>query len=283
MPSISEIIIYPIKSLRGVSVHSAKLTDRGLKHDRRWMLIDSQNHFLTQRELPEMALIEVKILANGLQVKSPDNEDSLFIPFRTSGILSLENPETISTIEAWVFNDPVAVELCDHDAHDWFSCLLGIECRLVYMPESSRRELSSKYSSTNEINSLSDSMPILLTSLSSLDLLNGKLVVPVPMDRFRPNIIIFDSIAFEEDDYQSVEIAGLSFKVAKPCSRCTITTIDQLTGKTSKEPLKTLAKFRSFDHKVLFGIYLKVGSEGSLKVGDYLHLNKTLLPGRQKK
>lgn len=273
MPLISEIIIYPIKSLRGVSVHSAELTDRGFKHDRRWMLINSQNHFLTQRELPEMALIEVKILTDGLQVKSPINEDLLVIPFRKSDILSVEDPETSSTIQAWVFDDRVPVELCDQDAHDWFTKVLGERCRLVYMPDTSRRELSAKYSSTAEINSLSDSMPVLLTSQSSLDLLNEKLTLTIEMNRFRPNLIISGGAAFEEDNYKQVNIGELSFKVAKPCSRCTITTIDQLTAIGSKEPLKTLAKFRSFDHKVLFGIYLKVGSEGSIEVGDYLHFN----------
>ena len=273
MPSISEIIIYPIKSLRGVNVNSAELTDRGLKHDRRWMLVDSQNHFLNQRELPEMALIQVNILADGLEVKSADTLNSLFIPFNPAEILPVENSETGSTIEAWVFNDCVKVVLCDQLAHDWFSKVLDVKCRLVYMPDHSRRELKLKYSDKAEINSLSDSMPVLLTSQSSLDLLNEKLAVAIEMNRFRPNLIISGGAAFEEDQYKQVNIGNLNFKVSKPCARCTITTIDQFTGLISKEPLKTLSKFRSFDNKVLFGIYLKVGSQGAVQVGDCLQLN----------
>lgn len=277
MPSISEIIIYPIKSLKGLSVQSAELTNRGLKHDRRWMLIDSQNHFLTQRELPEMALIEVSILDDGLEVKSARIVDSLFIPCKKEGSLKVENSENSSTIETWVFEDRVKVELCNQNAHLWFSKVLGINCRLVYLPDYSRRELSSKYSSTGEINNLSDSMPILLTSNSSLALLNEWLESPIPMNRFRPNLIISGGSAFEEDDYKQVHIGELSFKVAKPCARCTITTIDQATGLSSKEPLKTLSKFRSFDHKVLFGIYLKVGSQGEIQVGNSLQIDRKSL------
>lgn len=273
MPTISEIIIYPIKSLKGVSVHLAELTDRGLKHDRRWMLIDSQNHFLTQRVLPEMALIQVNILADGLEVKSAKTKELLFIPFNPAGIQPLENSENSSTIEAWVFDDRLIVELCEQHTHDWFSKVLDINCRLVYMPDSSRRELSTKYSSTGEINSLSDSMPILLTSQSSLDLLNEKLTVAIEMNRFRANLIVSGIDAFDEDKYKQVKIGEHRFTVAKPCARCTITTIDQLTGQSSKEPLRTLSKFRSLGHKVLFGIYLKVGSKGFIQVGDSLQFN----------
>lgn len=268
MPVISEIIIYPVKSLKGVNVQTAELTDRGLKYDRRWMLVDADNRFLTQRELPAMALPQVSIHAEGLKVCAAGAEP-LFIPFDTQALAGHAGP---LLIETFVFEDRVQVEYCNPDADSWLSRVLGVTCRLVYMPDSSRRELSLKYSSSGELNSLSDSMPILLTSESSLALLNKKLELPIPMNRFRPNLVVSGGEAFEEDSYKSVGIAGHTFPVSKPCSRCTITTIDQADATHSKEPLKTLAGFRSAGRKVLFGIYLKVGGKGVIQVGDLLEV-----------
>lgn len=262
MPILSQIIIYPVKSLSGISVVSAELTDRGLKYDRRWMLVNEENRFLSQRDLPLMALVKVEVIRTGLRFSYPGSAHNLLVAFK---------PAHSETVEASVFDDLCTVQFCNSAADTWFTAVLGTYCRLVYMPDSSRREISEKYTSTHELNSLSDSMPVLLASRASLDLLNEKLDEAIPMNRFRPNLISTGGLAFEEDDYKAVNIAGLNLMVSKPCARCMMTTIDQQTGVSSREPLRTLGTFRKAGRKVLFGIYLKTGGGGSLTCGDQLY------------
>lgn len=261
MPVLTGLIIYPIKSLGGVSVTSAQLTDRGLQHDRRWMLVDLENQFLSQRRIPEMALVHISIEAGGLQVRAPGRIDPLLVPYHT------ENPETA---EAILFEKKVLVQFCSPEADNWFSAVLGQACRLVYMPEHSRRLVSEKYAFNQEITSLSDDFPVLLISQASLDELNSRLDLPLHMNRFRPNMIIEGSFPFEEDTYKQIAIGEVPFRAAKACARCQIITIDQEDATIGKEPLKTLSTFRTIDHKVKFGMYLLPESLGSLKLGDEL-------------
>ena len=152
----------------------------------------------------------------------------------------------------------------------WFSDNLRQECHLVFMDNESKRSIDNKYAVQNEQVSFADGFPYLIIGTGSLKDLNQRLATPVPMDRFRPNVVISTDAPFIEDDLEIFHLGEARFKRVKPCSRCIITTTDQLTGKRSKEPLKTLSEYRKFDQKVLFGQNLICLQEGLVKTGDIL-------------
>jgi uncharacterized protein len=262
MLQVSALYIYPIKSLGGIALQQTELTDRGLKHDRRWLLVDDQHVFLTQRKHPAMALLQVALTDGGLSV-FPKNEPSnqLVIPF-------INAPAEAITVTIW--DDTCTGWLISKTIDDWFTAQLGTPCHLVYMPDEALRAVDKKYATNNEITSFSDGYPILLISQASLDDLNQRLPVPVPMDRFRPNIVITGSAPYAEDELTLFSINNLRFAGVKLCARCVLTTIDQATGEAGKDPLKTLAGYRTRNNKVLFGQNLLHYGTGSIRVGDFL-------------
>lgn len=265
MLTISQLIIYPIKSLSGVNVSSAVLTDRGLAHDRRWMLVDAENHFLSQRELPVMALLQTAITAEGIKVIYKASKlDEITIPFTASG----------ETIEVKIWDDRCNAVLVDKTIDKWFTEKLRIDCRLVYMPDESVRLVDRSYAKENEITSFSDGYPLLLIGQASLDDLNSKMQASIPMDRFRPNIVFSGGNPFEEDTFEVFEVAKIQYKGVKLCSRCVVTTIEQATAAGGVEPLKTLATYRKHNNKIYFGQNLLHAGEGCISVGDLLTVLK---------
>jgi len=265
MLHISKLYIYPIKSLGGIPVNSAQVTSRGFKYDRRWMLVDGQNRFLTQREHPTMALIKVAIEADGLLV-SHQLYGSIKVPF-------IYNSVAKQSVTIW--DDITTGAYVSNEIDHWFSTVLGIKCRLIYMPDDSEREVDQRYAQPGMITSFADAYPFLLIGQASLDDLNKRLPAALPMDRFRPNIVFTGGGAFSEDLMNHITIAGISFYGAKLCSRCVMTTIDQQTGTKAKEPLKTLAGYRSKNKKILFGQNLVHQGEGFVTVGDTLDVLST--------
>ncbi|MEP7318241.1 MAG: MOSC N-terminal beta barrel domain-containing protein [Panacibacter sp.] len=261
MPEVSELFIYPIKSLGGISVNSATVTDRGFAYDRRWMLVDMQNHFLTQREFAQMALLQVTLNNNGLQVQHKINGAVLNIPF---------NSQTNETANTVIWDDECAAQFVQAEADAWFSDMLSVQCRLVFMPDSTKRLVEETYAKHKEVTSFSDAYPFLIIGQSSLDDLNSRLAEPLPMNRFRPNIVCTGSHAFEEDDIKHFTINSIDFYGVKPCARCAITTINQENGSTAKEPLKTLSTYRFKDNKVYFGQNLLHNGTGTVSVGDLI-------------
>lgn len=262
MLTISELYIYPVKSLAGIAVETAVVTSRGLQQDRRLMLTDSNNRFLTQREYPAMALLQPVMAANGLYIRHKKNElPSLFVPEPPAG----NQPLTVT-----IWDDSCEVIPYNTGVNDWFSRALGLDCRLVYMPENSLRAADKKYARNNEIVSFADGYPTLLIGQASLDDLNARLPAPVPMNRFRPNIVFTGGVPFLEDELARFTINGIEFAGVKPCARCVMTTIDQDQPVISKEPLKTLAGFRQKENKILFGQNLVHRGEGLIRVGDIL-------------
>jgi uncharacterized protein len=262
MMQVSALYIYPIKSLGGIALQQAELTDRGLKHDRRWLLVDDQYVFLTQRKHPAMALLQVAITETGLSVfpkNTPSNR--LIIPF-------INAPAEAITVTIW--DDTCTGWLISKTIDDWFSAQLGTPCHLVYMPDAALRAVDKKYAADNEITSFSDGYPTLLISQASLDDLNQRMPVPVPMDRFRPNIVITGAAPYAEDALSNFYINNLRFAGVKLCARCVLTTINQATGEMGKDPLKTLAGYRTRNNKVLFGQNLLHYGTGSIRVGDFL-------------
>ena len=247
---IEQLIIYPVKSLRGISLNSTQVEKRGLQYDRRWMLTDLDGQFISQRSHPILSLIEVAISEGNLLFTFLDKPaKTLTIP-----ALPLQKDTLINTR---VFDNTCKAIPMSQKADKWFSNILGCACRLVYMPEESKRLVNPMYATPADIVSFADGYPFLLISKASLADLNEKLEIPVLMNRFRPNIVVRGEAAFGEDNWKEFKVNNLHFKGIKPCARCTMTTIDQATGKSAgPEPLKTLATYRRKNNKVLFGLNL---------------------------
>jgi len=266
MLTVSELYIYPIKSLGGISLNSATLTDRGFEYDRRWMLVDDNNEFLTQREANGMALLKVQITQEGLLIQNSSVPgEQLLVPFE---------PSTAEITMVTVWSNHCRAQRVNDAADVWFSKQLGFSCRLMYMPDSTNRFVDSRYAHSKEITSFSDGYPLLLISQASLDDLNNRLPAPLPMDRFRPNIVFTGGTAFLEDSMKQFEINGITFFSVKPCARCLITTIDQQTGQKAKEPLKTLSTYRMKNNKIYFGQNLLFQGNGSITIGDTITIHK---------
>lgn len=259
MKKLSEIFIYPVKSLGGISVKEAEVTDRGLKYDRRWMLIDSSGMFLTQRTHPQMALIKVDVSKDTLFFRNIKNTDQFSV-----GI----NETTGKRINSIVWDDQVELLQVNTIADEWFSQNLNTRCKLVFMPEETKRLVDKSYAQSNEVTSLSDAYPFLIIGQASLDDLNSKLAEKLPINRFRPNLVFTGSAPFEEDTMKKFTIGGITFYGVKPCSRCVVTTIDQNTAQKKEEPLRTLASYRVFGNKVNFGMNLLHEGIGTIKIGD---------------
>jgi uncharacterized protein len=270
MFSISELHIYPIKSLGGISVNTARLTDRGLKYDRRWMLVDKNNRFLTQREFPAMALLQVNLANNGLEVHHKKiAEEILVIPFQ---------PGSDKMVMVDVWEDKCGAQFVSKEADEWISDMLAMHCRLVYMPDATNRRVDDRYAKNMDITSFSDGYPLLMIGQSSLDDLNSHLSEPLPMNRFRPNIVFSGGEPYEEDTMEHFSINGIDFFGVKLCSRCVITTIDQDEAIKAKEPLKTLAAYRLKDNNVYFGQNLLYRGEGEICTGDIIEIKKKKEP-----
>ena len=271
---LSEINIYPIKSLSGIALDESVVEKRGLRFDRRWMLVDENNQFLTQREFPKMATISLKLTENGLSVSTKNFED-LLVPFK---------PQDDKKIEVRVWQSLCEAILMEKSFGDWFSAVLQTNCRFVYMPDETERAVNPLFNRNDDIVSFADGYPFLVIGENSLDNLNEKLDDTIPMNRFRPNFVVKNSAPFAEDFWKKLQIGNAIFRVAKPCARCVITTVDQTEGFfTGKEPLKTLAGYRLakdiFPNKfsslgldknaVLFGQNLIAENFGeTIKIGD---------------
>jgi uncharacterized protein len=262
---LSEIWIYPIKSLGGIRLQSANVMEKGLQHDRRWMLIDSSNTFMTQRIYPTMALFKLEI------------QDSTCLPARQGFKISfrgdsIELPFIHSTIpteiKASVWDDHVNTFEVSKSFSDWFSEKLGIDCKLVSFPEKNSRPVDTQYKINNENVSLADGYPFLIIGQNSLNDLNKRLSNPVPMNRFRPNLVFTGGQPYVEDSWKQFTIGKNKFAGVKPCSRCVLTTVDQQTGEKGKEPLATLAKYRQRENKIYFGQNVLAIDQYEIHEGD---------------
>ncbi len=250
MPIISELYTYPIKSLGGISLQNTYLDKFGLTMDRRFMLIDSHNKFMSQREIPELALFRLKFEQSGFTVEHMNHKNQEII-------INIKTEQADKELNVQIWDDNVVAESTSNNIDTWFSDMLHTKVRLVQMPDRGIRQVDTRYAPEGTMTAFSDGFPILLISQASLDDLNDKLLAndtpKITMDRFRPNIVVSHTAAFEEDTWQNFQINGIKFTCAKPCARCIVTTINQQTAIAGKEPLKTLATYRKFENKVLFG------------------------------
>lgn len=258
MIRVSGLFVYPVKSCAGLSVDRAVVGPTGFDLDRQWMVVGNDGRFLSQREHPKLALVRTSATGDSLRLAAPD-----------SGKLEVAlEREPGPTVRATVWKDECAVLDEGREAAAWFSEYLGVAARLVRLADDDARPLGTTAAQPGDRVSFADAYPFLLLSEASLDGLNRRLSLPVPMDRFRPNIVVEGCGAHAEDRWRHVRIGEVDFRVAKPCSRCVVTTTDQQTGKTGREPLQTLATYRLEDGEILFGQNLVHGGRGVVGVGD---------------
>lgn len=250
--------MYPVKSCRGVAVPALELDRLGPVNDRRFMLVNEAGRFLTQREHHALALVAATITPEALELEAPGRERLT---------IELGRPRDRRGVVVWRFETESFD--CGELAAAWFSGYLGANVRLVEFDRDGFRAANPAHAPEGSSAGLfSDGYPVLLATEASLADLNSRLPEPVPMNRFRPNVVISGSKAFEEDGWTELRIGEVTFRVAKPCERCVVTTVDQGTGLAGKEPLATLAKFRKRDGTVHFATNLVHRSTGTLRVHD---------------
>lgn len=258
--TLSEIWVYPVKSLGGIRLTKALTEERGLRYDRRWMIIDEENVFITQRAHLKMALIDVALEEGGLKIYlRADPADFVLVPYQ---------PVTALPVTVQVWDDTAEALTVSDEADAWLTRQLDMKLRLVVMPDSTERKADPRYARHNENVSFADGFPYLVISQASLDDLNGRLAEPIEMRRFRPNFVITGTEPFAEDQWKHITIGDLRFEVVKPCARCVLTTINPETAEKGAEPLKTLASYRRNGNKILFGQNVTVQDFGELNVGD---------------
>jgi hypothetical protein len=255
---ISAITIYPVKSLAGNSVEDAEVVETGFRDDRSWMIVGEDGVFITQRQHPMLALIRTEVTEAGIRLSVP-GRDSI-------EVTAVDDGHSVP-VEVW--EQPCNGVDQGSAAAELFSEYLGRPCRLVRMHAGFRRRIKPKYYSGEDASlRFADSMPFLLISEASLADLNRRLDEPVPMDRFRPNLVVSGGNAFQEDAWKRIRVGGVLMQVVKSCVRCEITTIDQETGVKGIEPLETLGTYRTGAKGVLFGRHLLHESLGNIRVGD---------------
>ncbi|MGV3709720.1 MAG: MOSC domain-containing protein [Gemmatimonas sp.] len=271
---ISALYRYPIKSTAGIPVDHLALDELGAVDDRRWMLVDDHNRFMTQREIGSLALVRSSVTGDGLRLEAVGHSP-----------LDVRTPASeVHEQQSLIWDDMVAVQDAGDAAAQWCSAVTGVKCRLVHLAASAERPLHPKYAGAvdpaNRHVSLSDGAPLLIVSEASLVLLNEHMaargLAPVGFDRFRPNVVLTGATAHEEDTWRAIEIAGITIGVGTPCPRCVMTTVDQsvgvrasaLNGEPGGEPLRTLATYRRQGNGVMFGMNATNETAGVLRVGD---------------
>ena len=256
--TLSSLIYYPIKACRGFEVESTEVERMGLQHDRRMMVTTPEGEFLTQRDYPKLALV-TPTLRNGLLELSAPDFDSVQVKIQTTG---MSQPVNI-----WKSKGVSAIDQGD-EAANWFSDWLGVSVRLVHFADGFKRVVNEKYAvNADDHTGFADGYPILIISEESLADLNSRLESPIPMNRFRPNIVVKGCEPFSEDGWNQIQIGDVKLAVVKPCARCEVTTIDKVTLERSKEPLKTLGKYRKHKLGAIFGQNVIPLNGGNLRLG----------------
>lgn len=266
--SLASIHIYPLKSCAPLPLGEAQVQARGLEHDRRWMIVDGDDRFLTGRQQPRLTLIRAIPEGDCVQLTAPGMPPLRLDPPPTDG----------ERIVSEVWGAPVRPLLGDARAHLWITTFFGAPCRFVYMDAGCVRPLKAKYDGKYGIDSdevsFADGFPLLLISQAALDALNARLTAPVPMLRFRPNLVVAGTTPHAEDGWKRIRVGAIEFEVAKACVRCVFTTVDFERGvfDASGEPLRTLITYRrgggSSGNGVTFGQNLIPRGAGTVRVGD---------------
>lgn len=255
---LSTLTYYPIKACRGFDVPASHVGRMGLEYDRRMMVVTPDGKFLTQREYPRLALVTPTRKNDSLTLSAP-NYDSIQLGIQTSG--------TPTPVDIWSSKNVSAIDQGD-EAAAWFSDWLGTSVRLVHIAEGFKRKLNPMYAiNEDDHTGFADGYPILIISEESLRDLNSRLDSALPMNRFRPNLVVKGREPFAEDTWKRIRVGGIEMALVKPCPRCVVTTIDKETLVKSKEPLKTLETFRRHELGAIFGMNTIPLNEGRIEVG----------------
>jgi uncharacterized protein len=271
---LSRLTLFPVKGLRGIDVPSRRVGPRGLDGDRRWMVVDASGRFLSQRSHPRMVLVDAELAEGGdlLRLHAPEMSP-LELPARPE---EDELPGGVARLSVTIWNDALELPAPSPDADAWMSAFLGDPVRLVYQPEGARRPVDPAFAPEAEV-SLADGYPMLLVSEASLAELNRRLDAPVPMDRFRPNVVVRGAAEpHAEDGWTHFRLGPVPCRGVKPCARCAVTTVHTETGERGKEPLRTLATYRARDGKVWFGQNVVPDGVGTLSVGDPVRVERSV-------
>ena len=264
--TLSAINRFPVKSCRGHSVPHAAVEPWGLAGDRRWLIVDDDGAAVTAREYPRMLLITPSPRdAGGLELTSPD-----------AAPVSVDVPDAGNLVPVHVWSSDLLAALAAPAACAWFSKVIGTSVRLVYLDDPTRRRPNPAFAQPTDYVSFADGYPLLLGATASLDALNAWIAAgprsnegPLPMLRFRPNVVVAGGRAWEEDGWRRIRIGAAVFRVVKGCDRCTMTMTDPDSAARGKEPIATLARHRRWDGEVWFGMNIVPDTPGvEIAVGD---------------
>jgi len=260
-PRVTGIFVYPLKGARGVAVDAAALDALGFRRDRRWMVVDAAGEFVSQRTRPRLALVRPALAGEALVLEAPDRPP-LELP---------AEPPGGGTKPVRIWADALRAAPAGEAADAWISDFLGERAHIVAFAADAVRPVDPKYArrATDRV-AFADAYPCLLITQASLDLLNERLTTPVPMDRFRPNLVAGGTAPHAEDGWRRIRVGDVVFDLVKPCARCVVTTVDQRTGVAEEEPLRTLATYRKVGSKVLFGQNAIHVAPGTVRAGDPL-------------
>jgi uncharacterized protein len=256
--TVTELYVFPVKGAGPVPLRVARLDAFGIEHDRRWMIVDSAGRFITQRNAAELALLHTDLEPDALVLRS-HRAGELRLPLQ-------QPPSQRERVRVW--NDDVDAVDTGRPAAAFLTVHLGFPARLLYMPATTLRQADPAYAQPGDRVSFADGFPLLLITQESLDELDHRLEKPVPMLRFRPNVVVAGAAPHAEDTWRRIRIGEVDCDVVKPCARCVVTTIDPATAATGVEPLRTLATYRRWDGKVWFGQNVIHRAEGLITVGD---------------
>lgn len=271
MVSISQLFVYPIKGCAGLAVNDWPLDRTGLRHDRQWMLIDEDHRFVSQREVPSLALCRIALIATGWRIRFDGASQEITIPFvPNDGHTALVRiwDDHVQAITGWPMWD------------SFFSQALGKKVQLAFFDATSQRRVDPRFAKQPHYTFFSDGYPLLLLGSASLAYLNTQLDASIDWDRFRPNIVVETLEPHIEDNWPFLLHEQYQLHLVKPCARCVVTTIDQNTAQPGKEPLRTLARYRQRENKILFGMNTLVHEQHEdavVCIGDQLRPSSTSL------
>ncbi|MDT8388577.1 MAG: MOSC domain-containing protein [Thiogranum sp.] len=262
---LTEINIYPVKSTRRIALDAAEVLARGLRWDRNWMLVDSDGEFITARTHPTLACVDTALGSDSLRI-SVNGGAAIELPLHS------DTPDTLS-VRVW--RDRCEASPAGREADAWFSDYLGMDCRLVRIRDDLRRDVDPAYGRRGDEVSFADGFPLLVIGAASLRDLNSRLAEPVPMTRFRPNLVVDGAEPYVEDNWRRFRVGAVEFEGVKHCGRCVFTTVDPATGirDPQQEPLRTLAGYRkTAGGRVLFGQNLIPRKSGVIRIGDRIEI-----------
>lgn len=259
---VTRLYLHPVKSLGGIAVSQFEVDRFGPRMDRRWLVVDSKGQFITQRQKAAMALVKTALEGEQVTLTVQGREPVRFAPTDFTG----------GERQVHVWRDTCVARSGPAALNQWISEALGTQCQIVFMPDTTARKVNTEYARQGETVSFADGFPLLLTTEVSLDDFNSHMPFPVGMERFRPNLVVEGTTPFAEDGWQRIQVGQMIFRLAKPCSRCAIPTIDPQTAQKQPEVFKTLKSYRARDGEVYFGQNLLPEGPGIVRVGDEVHI-----------